>query len=66
MKLKYITKKQTDFAKKLSKSIVEESKIFQHNFDIIRRIDEQMLKNRNARTTAKVTFPQLMNQINRS
>jgi hypothetical protein len=66
MKLKYITKKQTDFAKKLSKSIVEESKIFQHNFDIIRKIDEQMLKNRNARTTAKITFPQLMNQINRS
>lgn len=39
MKLKYITKKQTDITKKLSKSIVEQSKIFQHNFNIIRKID---------------------------
>lgn len=28
MKLKYVTKKQTDIHKRLSKSIVEESKIF--------------------------------------
>lgn len=66
MKLKYVTKKQTDISKKLSKSIVEQSKIFQHNFDMIRKIDEQMLKNRNARTTSKITFPQLMNQIQRA
>lgn len=66
MKLKYVGKKQTDIGKKLSKSIVEESKIFQHNFDIVRKIDEQMLKNRNARMTSKVTFPQLMSQINKT
>mgnify|MGYP006324435889 CR=1 FL=1 len=40
MKLKYVTKKQVDLPKRLSKRIVEESQIFQHNFDIIRRIDE--------------------------
>lgn len=65
MKLKYITKRQTDISKRLSKSIVEESKVFHNNFDIIRKIDEQMFKNRNSKISSKITFPQLMSQIQR-
>lgn len=66
MKIKYMSKRQGDLSKRFSKSIVEDGKIFQQSFDIIRKIDEQMLKNRNSKVSSKVTFPQLMGQIKRS
>lgn len=66
MKLKYISKIQTDLPRKLTKSVAEECKVFQHNFDIIRKIDEQILRNKNSRAMSKVTFPQLMNQIKKN
>lgn len=61
-----MSKRQGDLSKRFSKSIVEDGKIFQQSFDIIRKIDEQMLKNRNSKVSSKVTFPQLMGQIKRS
>jgi hypothetical protein len=65
MKLQYVTKRQVNFGKRLSRSIAEDSKVFHHDFDIIRKIDEQMLKNRNSKVYNKITFPQLMSQIRR-
>lgn len=61
-----MSKRQGDLSKRFSKSIVEDGKIFQQSFDIIRKIDERMLKNRNSKVSSKVTFPQLMGQIKRS
>jgi hypothetical protein len=65
MKLKYVTKKQSDINKKISQSIVEESKIFYHYFDIMKKIDEEIIKNKKLKPSPKITFPQLMNQIQR-
>lgn len=63
MKLMYMSKKQPDIQKKISQKIVEDSKIFHKNFDIVRRIDELMLRNRNSKGTTKVSFPRLMSQV---
>lgn len=63
MKLMYMSKRQPDIQKKISQKIVEDSKIFHKNFDIVRRIDELMLRNRNSKGTTKVSFPRLMSQV---
>jgi hypothetical protein len=65
LKLKYVTKKQTDIVRRISKSIADESKVFHRYFDTVRKIDEQMIKNRNTKPSPKLSFPQLMSQIQR-
>ena len=63
MKLMYMTKRQKDINKQVSKGIVEKSKIFHKNFEMIKKIDEFMLKNKNSKTSTKVSFPKIMDQV---
>ena len=63
MKLMYMTKRQKDINKQVSKGIVEKSKVFHKNFEMIKKIDEFMLKNRNSKTSTKVSFPKIMDQV---
>lgn len=61
----YMSKRQNDIQDKICKNIVEDSKIFHKNFDIVKRLDELMLRNRSNRNSAKVSFPRLMSQVKR-
>ena len=63
MKLMYMTKRQKDINKQVSKGIVEKSKVFHKNFEMIKKIDEFMLKNKNSKTSTKVSFPKIMDQV---
>ena len=66
MKLMYVTKKQRDINKQLYKGIVESSKVFRSEFDLVRRIDELLLKNRNTKGSSKFNFPRIMNQVKKA
>jgi hypothetical protein len=65
MKLMYMTKRQRDINKRVSKSIAEKSKVFHKNFEMIKKIDEYMLKNRNSKTHTKISFPRIIDQMNK-
>lgn len=63
----YVTKRQRNISKQVSKDIVESSKVFKSDFDLVRKIDEILLKNRNTRGGAsKFNFPRIMNQAKRA
>ena len=62
----YVTKKQKGIDKQLYKGIVESSKIFRSEFDLVRRIDELLLKNRNTKGSSKFNFPRIMNQVKKA
>lgn len=61
MKIHYLTRNEKDFSKKLSHDIVRNGKVFQSDFDMIKKIDEIMLRKRNSRTT-RISFPKIMEQ----
>ena len=63
MKLMYVTKRQKDLNKQMYKGIVESSKVFRSDFDLVKRIDELLLKNRNAKGTTRFNFPRIMSQV---
>ena len=61
----YMSKRQNDVQDKICKNIVEDSKVFHKNFDIVKRLDELMLRNRSNRNSSKISFPRLMSQVKR-
>ena len=65
MKLMYMTKRQKDINKQVSKGIVEKGKVFHKNFEMIKKIDEFMMKNKNSKTSTKINFPKIMDQVNK-
>ena len=48
--------------KKLSSGIVSNGKVFQKDFQMIKKIDEIMLKKRNPKNTTQISFPKIMEQ----
>ena len=61
----YMTKRQKDINKQVSKGIVEKGKVFHKNFEMIKKIDEFMMKNKNSKTSTKINFPKIMDQVNK-
>lgn len=66
MKIGYICKQETDFNKKIVKNIVNEGKVFQKNFEMIKKIDEFMMTQKSSKHATKVSFPRLMDQLRKT
>lgn len=61
MKLHYMVRNSKDLVGKVTKNLVNEGKVFHKNFEMIRKIDEFMLTNKNR--TGKINFPMLVDQM---
>lgn len=66
MKIGFVARRDKDISRKVARSIVNEGKVFQKNFDMIRKIDEFMLTHKSSKGTTKFTFPRLMDQLRKT
>lgn len=66
MKIGYLVKQEKDIHRKIAKSIVNEGKVFQKNFEMIKKIDEFMLTQKSSKHNTKFNFPRLMDQLRKT
>lgn len=66
MKIGYLVKQEKDLPRKIAKSLVNEGKVFQKNFEMIKKIDEFMLTHKSSKHNSKLNFPRLMDQLRKT
>jgi uncharacterized protein YqgV (UPF0045/DUF77 family) len=66
LKIGYMVKQDRDIQRKIARSIVSEGKVFQKNFEMIKKIDEFMLTQKSSKHNTKISFPRLMDQLRKT
>jgi hypothetical protein len=66
LKIGYLVKQDPDIQRKIARSIVSEGKVFQKNFEMIKKIDEFMLTQKSSKGNTKLSFPRLMDQLRKT
>lgn len=66
LKIGYLVKQDRDIQRKIARSIVSEGKVFQKNFEMIKKIDEFMLTQKSSKHNTKLSFPRLMDQLRKT
>lgn len=66
LKIGYLVKQDRDIQRKIARSIVSEGKVFQKNFEMIKKIDEFMLTQKSSKHNTKISFPRLMDQLRKT
>jgi hypothetical protein len=66
MKIGYLVKQDKDIHRKIARSIVSDGKVFQKNFEMIKKIDEFMLTQKSSKNNTKFNFPRLMDQLRKT
>lgn len=61
-----MVKQDRDIQRKIARSIVSEGKVFQKNFEMIKKIDEFMLTQKSSKHNTKISFPRLMDQLRKT
>lgn len=66
LKIGYLVKQDRDIQRKIARSIVSQGKVFQKNFEMIKKIDEFMLTQKSSKHNTKLSFPRLMDQLRKT